>query len=714
MSLVLAAAIIASFAVIGAGAAFTDQNEITYKTPVAVLSGAGVIDGYDTGAFGPKDTLTREQAAKLICYALLGKTLSDRLKSSSDPFKDVPANKWSAPFISYCAGEGIVAGDGTGKFNPTDKVTATQFAKMILSAIGYGKKGEFTGANWDNNTIIQAYTLGLFLGTGNVDFSAPATREEAALYLFNAISLKFQKYSKDTESYSDTTRSFAGNMGIMQTAAVDDFGRTGFVWTKGGVPITDSISNEEYAFTTTNGQWPVSALGSVMPAAGCTYYWNGYTVGSVALKPGDVAQFVVNASNQATKVVVNSKAFGYVTSAPAYTTDNKLSIAIGGTVYSNVAKYDIPSGLTVGSAVLYVQTASGKLFIEKANSVRGQLKSVSGDLKTIGFGSALYTVSGAFIGSLTAPVFNVDATLYTDANGYALDIQTGAPTSVNYAVLIAADQISTGLFGTTTNKARLLKSDGTLQDVTTSGDYRLWAKNVWYKVGADSVGVVLSEPDTLETGLVITGNKAAYALGHIGNANTKFFYNNGSTIVTYSGISALPSMTGASISAVASGGIDTLVYISAGTAAGSSTQYLAYLYSGVFTLMPDALTPGAYDYSYPAIVNDVNTTLVFDNEYTGGFGLKAITYTNGRVTSVTDPSPLPLTAIGTGAANAGVVMLGTGYYTYNANTKVFIIDGGNVTAGTYTSIGTDANDTVVFTLASPSDLLTSVYITKVS
>jgi len=716
MSVILAVALIASFAVIGAGAAFTDQDKITYETPVAVLTGAGVIDGYDTGAFGPTDTLTREQAAKLICYALLGKTLADKLVCETDPFKDVPAKKWSAPFIAYCVSKDIVAGDGTGNFNPADEVTGNQFAKMILCAMGYGKNGEFVGANWEINTAVEAYGIGLFTGS-NADLSAPATREEAALYLFNAIELPFQVYSKDTDSYTNTSATFATKMGIVKTPATDDFGHTGYVWTKANAPITGLIKNEVYNYTTTNGQWPVSAIGAVTAAEGCTYYYNG-TLSTIAptLKPGDVAEFIVNAANQATKVVVVSKSFGYVAAVPTYNPTTKaLSMTIGGTAFSGVAKYDVPTDLVVGSAVLYV-TANGKLYVEKAVAVSGQLKAVSSDAKSINFGGSLYTVSGASVLSLATPIFNVDATLYTDANGYALDVKGGSGPAARYAVLLNADKEPAPLFGQETNKIMILNPDGTIEVLTAAADYRTLDKNVWYKVGANATGTLLSDADTLETALALTGNKAVYAPGHVGNSNTVFISYIAGKVNVYTGIANLPSMTNANISAIANPvtGIDTLVYIAAGTASGTTAQDVAYLYSSIYTMTPDAVTAGAYDYVYSAVVDGAVTTLTFDNVNTAGEGLKAVTYTNGRVTAVGDATGYTVTA-GTGAAANGIVMLGTSYFTYNDNTKVIVINNGVVTIGTAASILADDNDTVTYkNPVAGTDLLTTVYIVKVA
>lgn len=56
----------------------------------------------DSGAFDPNGTLTREQAAAIICRMLLGED-AEELTTNSVVFSDVSAGRWSAGYIGYCA-----------------------------------------------------------------------------------------------------------------------------------------------------------------------------------------------------------------------------------------------------------------------------------------------------------------------------------------------------------------------------------------------------------------------------------------------------------------------------------------------------------------------------------------------------------------------------------------------------------------------------------
>lgn len=132
-----------------ASAAFTDQAQIDskYTAAVVAMSEKGIINGFTDGTFQPKGTLTRAQAAKIICV-LLG---AENETAKDAGFADVPATHWADKFVDYCAEKNIVAGIGNGKFNPDGKLTGFAFAKMLLVAHG-ADATTMTGAQWAENT----------------------------------------------------------------------------------------------------------------------------------------------------------------------------------------------------------------------------------------------------------------------------------------------------------------------------------------------------------------------------------------------------------------------------------------------------------------------------------------------------------------------------------------------------------------------------------
>ena len=60
-----------------ANADYADQADIDNEEAVAVMSALGVLQGSD-GKFNPDAILSREEAAKIITYMLMGSTIYNR------------------------------------------------------------------------------------------------------------------------------------------------------------------------------------------------------------------------------------------------------------------------------------------------------------------------------------------------------------------------------------------------------------------------------------------------------------------------------------------------------------------------------------------------------------------------------------------------------------------------------------------------------------
>ena len=106
---------------------------------------------------------------------------------------------------------GIIAGDGQGKFNPTGELTASQTAKMFLTAMGYNASVfGLVGADWETNTNRFANEAGLYENLGDIRVSDPISRDDMAQMAYNAIqaAIMERSWSQDittgqiTEGYS--------------------------------------------------------------------------------------------------------------------------------------------------------------------------------------------------------------------------------------------------------------------------------------------------------------------------------------------------------------------------------------------------------------------------------------------------------------------------------------------------------------------------------
>ena len=192
LSLVLALVMAMSLVTISAGATeykdLTDKSTITYTEAVQVMNKLGIISGYTDGAFKPTATLTRGAAAKIIAYLNLGTDAANALICDSAPYKDVKASDTFAPFIAYCKNAKLIDGYADGTFKAGNTLTGYQFAKMLLTSLGYDSASEsFTGSNWSVNVAKLAVNNKLFKGNSSFVGTKVVTREEACLYAFNTL-----------------------------------------------------------------------------------------------------------------------------------------------------------------------------------------------------------------------------------------------------------------------------------------------------------------------------------------------------------------------------------------------------------------------------------------------------------------------------------------------------------------------------------------------
>jgi len=266
ISLVLVVAMIASLCVAGMFSASAAEEVSQYPDAAAVITALGVMEG-DEGGMRYGDTVTREEAATIVCRLLLSPSVAKLLsKTVNAPYEDTTG--WSAGYVAYLKEKNVVNGVSATQFNPKGNVTGLQFAKMLLTALGYGKAGEYVGASWDINTIVDANTQGIFTGTTAADLTAPATREECMLYAFNAMFRPTVVYSKDTASYVPQSldgkpKTLANNMNVIPEAGgADAFGRPTIVYTVGRTQVAPVDTNQLVGtFASLNSDILYTALG---------------------------------------------------------------------------------------------------------------------------------------------------------------------------------------------------------------------------------------------------------------------------------------------------------------------------------------------------------------------------------------------------------------------------------------------------------------------
>jgi len=307
LALVMVLGLFGGISMTAAASDFTDDEEIQYKEAVDVMTGIGAIDGMGDGTFQPDGKITRAQAAKLVAYTILGKEAADRLTGLTTDFSDVPADMydWAVPSIAYLTQAGIINGLGDGTFNPEGKVTGYEIGKMLLCALGYGAKNEFTGDGWKLQVAIYGNRLGnakvgptANITTGRLavfsnraddasDLDSAASREEVALYCFNTIQKEKVEYISTLDIYSNdqasslglTLGTIASNVypkltcDVFTSTGKDALGNPANVWTYKG----DEIG--AYAVT------PIASFTTAQTKAALTSALKGYKKPSAAKHP---------------------------------------------------------------------------------------------------------------------------------------------------------------------------------------------------------------------------------------------------------------------------------------------------------------------------------------------------------------------------------------------------------------------------------------------
>ena len=332
LSLVLALVMVLSLGVTAGAVDFTDEAAITKEEAVGVLAGLGIINGYEaadgTFSFAPNGNITRGAAAKIICMIKLGTKVAGILSCETAPFKDVAKDSTFAPYIAYCAAEGIVGGYADGTYKPGNPVTGYAFTKMLLNALGI--EGQYEGANYGVNVALAADKAGLFKGMdADTVYGANCIREDACQLAFNALNYsatgKTSKYvvkdaaGKTLYSGTDALTALvmkesaetntlelvesaedslgAKNFKLTKGTKTDDFGRISTVYTNGETETSKKVTYATFANNAKLTYTTATTEGKIFTALGFTkaadevklnVYTNGATTAEVrTLTKGD-------------------------------------------------------------------------------------------------------------------------------------------------------------------------------------------------------------------------------------------------------------------------------------------------------------------------------------------------------------------------------------------------------------------------------------------
>ena len=219
LSLALASVMLVGMMSVGASAVnasdFTDADEIVNKDAVSTMTALGIINGKEDGNyFDPTGNVTRAEMAKMLCVAINGGVDPVLGVKDTPTFTDIKGT-WAESYIEYCAANGIIAGRGNNKFDPTGTVSATEAAKMLLGVLGYSaEKSGLVGNDWAINTNVLANQNGLYKKLANLNANTMLTRDNAAQMIYNALDANMVELNA-AGNYTTSQYSYTGTESVV-------------------------------------------------------------------------------------------------------------------------------------------------------------------------------------------------------------------------------------------------------------------------------------------------------------------------------------------------------------------------------------------------------------------------------------------------------------------------------------------------------------------
>ena len=362
------------------------------------------------------------------------------------------------------------------------------------------------------NVVADAIDNDIFGSATN--YGAPATREEAALYVFNGLTkVNRVEYSKDTDSYKDLTSDKTigeWKYGLNDVASTVN-GVSGYTWMSKSGPVSSFILAENVLGTSMNG----TAISELTKKYGASfiaeeddtvdYFYNGfgatayavntdYAKGDLIVEDGKVYEVTAdiakaantkfsdvqpligpatkgvivnlvdgNRNGKADKIAITNKAVAKLSADPVVKND---TVDIAGITPTAVDVKYVPGYDTLAEddVVLWYLDASGVYNIEKAETTTGTVTAIRGSKYYID--GVVFELSG-LNGATGTPVLGNDTDTYFLDNGGYIVYKTGpviAPVADTYALVIDYnyEPADTWAGVAASSKAKLLLEDGTV------------------------------------------------------------------------------------------------------------------------------------------------------------------------------------------------------------------------------------------------------------
>ena len=140
---------------------FVDASEDAYYAAAAErMAARGILSGYGDDHYYGNHSVTRAQIAALVCK-MLGKVEEAQALAGKTPFTDVPETSWATGYVNFAHANGIILGDGDGKFRPDDNVKYEEVVKVIVCVLGLDKDVKIDPTDWSKEYLAAAEKAGL-------------------------------------------------------------------------------------------------------------------------------------------------------------------------------------------------------------------------------------------------------------------------------------------------------------------------------------------------------------------------------------------------------------------------------------------------------------------------------------------------------------------------------------------------------------------------
>ena len=131
-----------------------------YADAAERMAARGILAGYGDGWYYGNHSVTRAQIAALACK-MLGKVEEATALAGKTVFTDVPETSWATGYVNYAHANGIILGDGDGKFRPDDYVKYEEVVKVIVCVLGMDDGIKIDPTDWSKEYLERAEKAGL-------------------------------------------------------------------------------------------------------------------------------------------------------------------------------------------------------------------------------------------------------------------------------------------------------------------------------------------------------------------------------------------------------------------------------------------------------------------------------------------------------------------------------------------------------------------------